>query len=67
MIVCVCHAVCDKRIRQLAREGAGSVEEVSARCGAGTDCGSCVDNIAELIDEEDAGPRRLHVIHREAA
>jgi bacterioferritin-associated ferredoxin len=72
MIVCLCHGVCDRRIRALINDGATTVEEVGKRCGAGTDCGSCQEKVGELIDEETcrrgAGSAiQLRHPHREAA
>jgi bacterioferritin-associated ferredoxin len=52
VIVCLCRGVCDRRVREVIREGASTVEEVGKRCGAGTDCGSCCDMVADLIEEE---------------
>jgi bacterioferritin-associated ferredoxin len=51
MYVCVCKAVCDKRVREAIEAGAQTVGAVGRACGAGTDCGSCQDAIACLIDE----------------
>jgi bacterioferritin-associated ferredoxin len=53
MIVCLCHGVNDRTIRACVKDGAGSVQEVGRRCGAGTDCGSCRRSIRELIREHD--------------
>jgi bacterioferritin-associated ferredoxin len=41
MVVCVCKGVSDGVVRRLIDEGAGSLDELCARTGAGTDCGSC--------------------------
>jgi bacterioferritin-associated ferredoxin len=51
MIVCLCKNVCERRIRELARAGAETVGAVGRACGAGTDCGACRDQIAELCAE----------------
>jgi len=53
MIVCLCVGITDKRIRELAEDGATSAEEVGRRCRAGTDCGACVPTIASLVSEAD--------------
>jgi bacterioferritin-associated ferredoxin len=49
VIVCLCYGVSDRQICQLAEEGACTVDQVTARCGAGGDCGSCRETIAELV------------------
>ena len=61
MIVCLCKGVGCGRIRAAVRAGAASVEDVSAACGAGSDCGGCLDAIAELVDEELELERRERV------
>ena len=50
MIVCICRAVCDRTIRATIAAGARTVHEVATACRAGTSCGSCKEQIAELID-----------------
>lgn len=48
MIVCVCHGISDKNVRSLIDEGAATVRDISARCGAGTDCGACVRDLRQM-------------------
>jgi nitrite reductase (NADH) large subunit len=52
MIVCHCKNVSDRRIRLAVRNGARSVEEVRAACGAGTCCGGCLPLVSDLIADE---------------
>jgi bacterioferritin-associated ferredoxin len=52
MIVCVCHAVSDKQIRQCARLGCGSLEELSFELGVGTQCGCCREVAQEVLADE---------------
>jgi bacterioferritin-associated ferredoxin len=49
MIVCSCLAVSAAEVEELVEEGADSVSAVSAACGAGTDCGACRTQLAEII------------------
>lgn len=56
MYVCICKRVSEHELRHHVERGARSVEEVGQHCGAGTDCGSCQDDIADLIDELRAVP-----------
>ena len=51
MIVCVCRAVCDRRLRTLAADGHRTLEAIAAACGAGDDCGTCRPDIEQIIDE----------------
>ena len=65
MYVCVCHAVTETTVRAAIRDGAGDVDAVGRACNAGTDCGSCHNEICELIWEAEPVPRRgrrLHVV-----
>ncbi len=48
MVVCHCLAINDSTIRELLDSGALSVEEIGTRCGAGTECGACVENVRRL-------------------
>jgi bacterioferritin-associated ferredoxin len=51
VIVCSCHGVNDATIRNTVLSGASCPEQVGRLCGAGTDCGSCVRLVEDLIDE----------------
>ena len=51
MLVCLCKGVSDKKVRWLVQNGACSLREVAAQCRAGTDCGSCISQLKELVDE----------------
>jgi bacterioferritin-associated ferredoxin len=56
MVVCHCLAINDATIRDLLDRDALSVEEIGMRCGAGTECGACVDQVRKL-----AGPRSFTI------
>ena len=49
MIVCSCFAVSSDEIEELVEEGADTVAAVASSCGAGTDCGACRQQVAEII------------------
>ena len=50
MILCMCRGVSDRRVLDAIRSGARTLEDVAARCeGAGGDCGTCRDQLAELL------------------
>jgi bacterioferritin-associated ferredoxin len=57
MYVCICSQVREREVRGAIRSGARTEESVGDACGAGTGCGSCLDRICELIEEEDADTR----------
>lgn len=49
MILCVCQGVTEREIGETIAGGAASVEAVVRQCGAGGDCGSCHDEIRQLL------------------
>ena len=55
MYACVCHAVTDDVVREHVRAGACSAKEVRAACGMRPGCGSCVNRIRALIEQD--GPK----------
>ncbi|MGD9702455.1 MAG: bacterioferritin-associated ferredoxin [Acidimicrobiia bacterium] len=48
-ILCQCRHVSEKTISEAVADGAGNIEQIGARCGAGTDCGGCHPWIDELL------------------
>jgi bacterioferritin-associated ferredoxin len=50
--VCICARVRESEVRDAIRCGARTEESVGDACGAGTGCGTCLDRIGDLIDEE---------------
>lgn len=51
MYVCICRAVTAQTIRKTLAEGARTVDDVERCTGAGGDCGSCREEIGDLIEE----------------
>ncbi len=52
MYTCICERVRECDVRAAIRCGAETEESVGDACGAGTGCGTCLDRICELIEEE---------------
>ena len=52
MYVCICSRVRESEVRTAIQCGAHSEERVIDACGAGGGCGTCLDRIADMIDEE---------------
>jgi bacterioferritin-associated ferredoxin len=52
LYTCICERVRECEVRAVIRRGACTEEAVGSACGAGTGCGTCLDRIGELIDEE---------------
>ena len=51
MFICLCRAISQKKLLTVIQEGAKTVEDVTARCGAGGDCGSCKMQIASMLTD----------------
>jgi bacterioferritin-associated ferredoxin len=54
LLVCHCHRVCDRIIRECIDGGARSLDDIGRACGAGTACGGCQPTIGALIAGEPA-------------
>ena len=54
MLVCLCHPSSHRDIEAVIDEGARTVEEIGQRCGAGTGCGACVDDLRERLSAKGA-------------
>jgi bacterioferritin-associated ferredoxin len=52
MIVCVCNAITENEIRELARAGARTPEEAYKALGHEPQCCSCLSYADDLMDEE---------------
>lgn len=59
MYVCLCRGVTDRAIARAINEGACTVEEVAVCTGAGTKCGRCRPEIAEMIASRTVALRRI--------
>jgi len=49
LLVCHCHRVCDRVIRECVDGGARSLDDIGRACGAGTACGGCQPTIGALL------------------
>jgi bacterioferritin-associated ferredoxin len=52
VIVCLCHGVSERRVRREIEHGATTVDELAARCGAGSCCYGCHPTLDELLRED---------------
>lgn len=50
MVICLCKGVTDSKIRWLVQNGTTSAREVMRTSQAGSDCGSCVCQVRELVE-----------------
>jgi len=69
MIVCMCHPTSDRDVDAIIDDGARTVEEISRRCGAGTGCGACVEELRERLNAKGASScgRDCSTEHRDLA
>jgi len=51
MYVCICHGISETRLTQAVQEGARSFEQLQARTGVATCCGSCETCARQVLDE----------------
>ncbi|MCY4194574.1 MAG: (2Fe-2S)-binding protein [bacterium] len=54
MVVCHCKAINAEFITSLFAEKSFSVADVTEQCGAGSDCGRCLDLIECLLEQNPA-------------
>lgn len=63
MYVCVCEAVTDHEIVKAVENGASSVAEVMHCTRAGTRCGTCRTELAQMVDANAPACRRRLEMH----
>ncbi len=51
MYVCICNAITERQVRECAREGARSLDELTFKLGVGAGCGRCRECAAQLLME----------------
>ena len=52
MYVCGCRAVTDRTIDAAIAAGARTIDDVAARCGAGSSCGGCWPELERLLAQQ---------------
>jgi bacterioferritin-associated ferredoxin len=58
MIICVCNAIREDELREVARKGAACPLDAYAALGCEPMCGCCLDCAQDVIDDERARPAR---------
>ena len=56
MVVCHCHGVNDRQIRDEIAGGATDPDELGERCGAGSSCGGCRPTVKRLLEQFGLAP-----------
>ena len=49
MILCLCRGVVDRTVGAAIAQGASTLEEITAACAAGADCGGCHSSLLALL------------------
>jgi bacterioferritin-associated ferredoxin len=67
MIVCVCNAITEDELRDLARAGARTPEAAYDALGYEPQCGTCLCYAQEIIDQELKPRPLLRIVASQAA
>ena len=59
MYICLCNAVTEREVREFARQGCESLDELRAELGVGSCCGRCRPAAQEILDEHRPKPLAL--------
>jgi bacterioferritin-associated ferredoxin len=51
MYICICNAITERDVRECARRGCGSLDQLSMELGVGSGCGKCRPVAKEILDE----------------
>ena len=54
MLICLCHPTSDRDLDAVIDDGARTIQEIGQRCGAGTGCGACVDDLRDRLASKGA-------------
>jgi bacterioferritin-associated ferredoxin len=49
VLVCICHPTSERDLEAVIDDGARTVQEIGQRCGAGTGCGACVEELRDRL------------------
>jgi bacterioferritin-associated ferredoxin len=51
LYICICNAVTERQLKECARSGATSLDELAFQLGVGTACGRCRDCASGVLEE----------------
>jgi bacterioferritin-associated ferredoxin len=51
MFVCICNGITERQIREAVSEGVCSLDELGARLGVASGCGTCQDFARQVLAE----------------
>ncbi len=59
MILCHCERVSDRTVRHAIADGARSIDDITAQCSAGGNCGGCTDALEALLQNAERAASRV--------
>ncbi len=54
VLVCICHPTSQRDLDSVIDDGARTLQEIGERCGAGTGCGACVEELRDRLSSRGA-------------
>jgi bacterioferritin-associated ferredoxin len=51
LYLCLCNAITERQVRECARSGAASVDQLASQLGVGSGCGRCLECAVDLLRE----------------
>ncbi|MGE0548921.1 MAG: bacterioferritin-associated ferredoxin [Kofleriaceae bacterium] len=54
MLICLCHPTSDRDVDAAIDEGARTVQDIARRCGAGSGCGACIEELRDRLNAKGA-------------
>lgn len=54
MYICICNAITEKAVRDCARQGCCSLDQLAVELGVGSGCGRCRDCANEVLRDVQA-------------
>ena len=55
MYICLCNAITERQVRECARSGACSVDDLTSKLGVGSGCGRCLECAVDVLREMSTG------------
>ena len=55
MYICLCNAITERQVRECARSGACSVDDLASQLGVGSGCGRCIECAVDVLREMATG------------
>ena len=59
MYICICNAVTERQVKECAKDGAKSVEDLTVRLGVAAGCGRCRECAIEILREVCTGSSKI--------